>query len=459
MVPKMNIKIWLVLSSCFLWEAQAFSQVEVHFDEIFKQEKIQIEFREQTYRTKLDDSGLGLIQVADTLAPGYAVLYGPRSVNMFYLVPGKRQGIIRQQDKGIKFTGTAKAINEYLNGPFLNGLNPGYEKNEEDFMEKWEQLSKRLETHLDSLQLPSDFKKSERKRLYYVACNLLLNYPLHHSRALNLKSYSPQDGYYRKLSEMIKEDPSSHEYWEYRQVFRDWIRMLGERKKSQTGKPLDKLRCELEYIQNHVRDMKLAEYLVDACMSEYVRYFGAEGVEEFLSFYKKTVKNERRKTEFLQTYAQYVRLEQGRKAPNFSLSDMNGNKMNLSDWLGYYVYLDVWATWCGPCCRELPEFHKLQEQFKDKPIRFVSISIDADETAWKNRIEKDYWEGIQLHVNEGNSFQEDYKISFIPRFILIDREGRIIDAQMSRPSDPKTVETLSSLLLASDNKNPEQKGK
>ena len=304
----------------------------------------------------------------------------------------------------------------------------------------------RLQAHLDSLPLPADFKKSERKRLYYVACHSLLDYPLLHARLLRVKSYSPGERYYRKVSELLQEDPSAHEFWEYRQFFRNGIQLLGEKKKTETGKPLDKLKCELDYICNHIKDEELASYLVDESMSGYIRYFGTEGMEAFLPLYREKVKDEKQKAAFFRSYEQYTRLEKGRKAPHFSLLDKDGNRKNLSDWLGNYVYIDVWATWCGPCCRELPAFHKLKEEFKDKPICFVSISIDADEAAWRAKIEKDSLDGIQLRVNEEDTFKKDYKISWIPRFLLIDREGKVLDANMTRPSDTKTIEKLTALL-------------
>ena len=402
-----GLKIVFVLSCCFLWEAQAFSQVRVRFDATFGQEEIRIGFREQAYKVKLDESGVGRITIPDSLAPGYAALYGPRNVYSFYLVPGQQQEITKLNGQEIKFTGAAKAINIYLNSPFLNNRDPGYEKGEEEFLKEWALMPGRLQAHLDSLPLPADFKKSERKRLYYVACHSLLDYPLLHARLLRLKSYSPGERYYRKVSELLQEDPSAHEFWEYRQFFRNGIQLLGEKKKTETGKPLDKLKCELDYICNHIKDEELASYLVDESMSGYIRYFGTEGMEAFLPLYREKVKDEKQKAAFFRSYEQYTRLEKGRKAPHFSLLDKDGNRKNLSDWLGNYVYIDVWATWCGPCCRELPAFHKLKEEFKDKPICFVSISIDADEAAWRAKIEKDSLDGIQLRVNEEDTFKKD----------------------------------------------------
>ncbi len=445
------LKIGLVLSCCFLWEAQTFSQVKIRFGETFKQEEIQVGFREQSYKTKLDESGTGTINVPDTLAPGYAALYGPRSVCSFYLMPGQRQDIIQLPGEEIKFAGAAEVVNMYLNSSFWNNLNMAYGESEEKFLKDWELLPGRFFAHLDSLPLPSDFKNLERKRLYYVACNLLLGYPLRHARLLHLKSYSPGEEYYQKISEIMQENSSAKELGEYRQFFRDAVQLLGEKEKFGTGKSLDKLRYELNYIRGNIRDEELAAYLTDACMSGYIRYFGTEGVEEFVPFYNEKVKDGERKTAFFQSYNQYSRLEKGKSAPDFSLLDIKGNRLSLSDWLGNYVYIDVWATWCGPCCRELPAFHKLKEQFKDGPIRFVSISIDADEVAWRTKIEKDGWGGIQLHVNKGDTFREDYKISLIPRFILIDPEGKIIDANMSRPSESGTIKMLSFLLPDPEN--------
>lgn len=112
------MKIGFVLSCCFLWGAQAFSQLKICFDAAFGQEEVRIRFREQAYSVKLDESGVGWITVPDSLASGYAVLYGSRNVLSFYLVPGQQQEVTQLMGQEVKFAGAAKAINVYLNSPF-----------------------------------------------------------------------------------------------------------------------------------------------------------------------------------------------------------------------------------------------------------------------------------------------------------------------------------------------------
>ena len=92
---------------------------------------------------------------------------------------------------------------------------------------------------------------------------------------------------------------------------------------------MDKLKCELDYICNHIKDEELAGYLVDESMSGYIRYFGSEGMEAFLPLYREKVKDEKQKAAFFRSYEQYTRLEKGRKAPHFSLLDKDGNRTDI----------------------------------------------------------------------------------------------------------------------------------
>ena len=69
----------------------------------------------------------------------------------------------------------------------------------------------------------------------------------------------------------------------------------------------------------------------------------------------------------------------GKPSPDFELEDHKGGTKSLKDFKGKYVYIDVWATWCGPCLGQIPSLQKLEEKYKDKKIAFISISIDTPE--------------------------------------------------------------------------------
>ncbi len=111
----------------------------------------------------------------------------------------------------------------------------------------------------------------------------------------------------------------------------------------------------------------------------------------------------------------------------------------MEDLKGKLVYIDVWATWCGPCKGELPHLKKLEKAFHWKKVHFVSISVDENEAAWKKMVKEKKLGGIQLHADKAwsSDFVKAYKINGIPRFILLDKKGNIITADAPRPSSDK----------------------
>ena len=137
-------------------------------------------------------------------------------------------------------------------------------------------------------------------------------------------------------------------------------------------------------------------------------------------------------------------------SPTFNYENHKGGMTKLEDLRGKYVYVDVWATWCGPCIAELPSLKKVEEKFHDKNIEFVSISIDTkkDYEKWKKFVVTKELGGIQLFAdNDWNSdFVKAYGITGIPRFILIDPTGKIVNASADRPSNPALTTQLEALL-------------
>lgn len=135
----------------------------------------------------------------------------------------------------------------------------------------------------------------------------------------------------------------------------------------------------------------------------------------------------------------------GKEIPDFCYRDQNGEEVKFSSLKGKYVYIDMWATWCRPCCGEIPYMAELEKQFQGKNIHFVSLSCDKDLDAWKKKIETEKMGGIQLNSGGDPAFMKFFGIRGIPHFILLDQEGKIINPNMSRPSLDVTPEVLKRL--------------
>lgn len=140
----------------------------------------------------------------------------------------------------------------------------------------------------------------------------------------------------------------------------------------------------------------------------------------------------------------------GQESPGFNFDDINGKGRELKDFKGKYVYIDVWATWCGPCLKEVPNLQKIEERYKGKNIAFISISVDEekDYDKWKNLVKSKEMGGTQLITDKAwkSDFIQAYGINSIPRFILVDPKGYVVDADAKRPGDAELVKQLDALL-------------
>ena len=140
----------------------------------------------------------------------------------------------------------------------------------------------------------------------------------------------------------------------------------------------------------------------------------------------------------------------GKPSPVFAYENFKGGSTKLEDFKGKYVYIDVWATWCGPCRQEIPFLQKVEEKYHGKNIVFTSISVDVakDHEKWKKMVGEKALGGVQLFADKDwkSDFIQAYGINSIPRFILIDPKGNVVDADAKRPSDPALQEQLDKLL-------------
>lgn len=135
-----------------------------------------------------------------------------------------------------------------------------------------------------------------------------------------------------------------------------------------------------------------------------------------------------------------INTQKGCPVPDTMMETISGDEVSLSSMFGKVLYIDVWATWCGPCVKETPYFKELAEKFsREGRICFISLSVDIDKDRdkWVKFVgeEKPFWPQFRLAGTNNNDFCDKVGISSIPRFLLIGPDGKFINCDCARPSD------------------------
>ncbi len=127
--------------------------------------------------------------------------------------------------------------------------------------------------------------------------------------------------------------------------------------------------------------------------------------------------------------------QEGEPAIDFTYPDKDGNEFSLASFKGTLIYVDVWATWCGPCKAEIPYLQKLEEEYQDNcTITFLSVSVDTDKDAWLKMVKEKELGGTQLWADGWSEITKSYAIFGIPRFMLFSADGNVISTNAPKPS-------------------------
>ena len=121
------------------------------------------------------------------------------------------------------------------------------------------------------------------------------------------------------------------------------------------------------------------------------------------------------------------------KGEGCMLEDADGNVVEFSSFKGKYVYVDLWASWCGPCCKEVPHLQALEKELQNENVVFLSISTDTDKEAWKKKMVELGMHGNQLHDRD-NTLCNALNVKGIPFFLIYDKEGKLHTYKAMRPS-------------------------
>ena len=198
---------------------------------------------------------------------------------------------------------------------------------------------------------------------------------------------------------------------------------------------------------------RIREFLLAFDLHYWLSAFGiTPETESVLSRFNRRYPTSRYLPALKKNYNEWLAVSPGHPAPDFEGYTQDGKKISLKSLKGKIVYMDVWATWCGPCIAEIPASKRLQQEFlNEERVEFLNVSVDANKAHWETFLKKESeWKGLHIIVDHEmtQSFYKSYKLQGIPAYALIDQHGNIIDMKASRPSDSKILDQLKMVLNA-----------
>ncbi|HSV76675.1 MAG TPA: TlpA disulfide reductase family protein [Bacteroidales bacterium] len=301
-----------------------------------------------------------------------------------------------------------------------------------------------LETYTNKAELSEPFNTFFTAEMEYAAKNRLLAYPSTHQRLNQLPDpLTLPDGFFDFLNDPgIFNDNLLHS-----EAYANFLlAYLGY----QAG--LTPQRFAEGTSQNEI-NYTLAGELIPGESGAFAqvisinREFNFGSIEKAQALYDDFVArdiSEDLRTRVTRTWEGIQALMPGKPAPDFTLTDINGNEVSLSDFKGKVVYLKFWASWCGPCMRQVPPAAELKKRLADQEdLVFLYVSIDTDNNAWRSTVEHHGITGTHLVTPGRERGAPDlYQVKWIPTFYIIGRDGNIFDNRPPQPSDPRVDEVL-----------------
>jgi len=354
--------------------------------------------------------------------------------------------------KTVKFTGAGSIENQYLVDKtlILNGV-PNEELfrlNESEFLKKIGEIKTAVLAKYNAAKFSNpEFKTLEGKSINYLEQVFLTNYPSYHQHYAKLEDFKTSDAY-------PKFDPKTDLDNETDYLFSNAYKQLVNAKFNEAIETKITPADQFMYKFALPEIKKYKSQSIKNGLAQTLAYEINASNPDAKALYDELMvlsTNAKFKTDITDKFNKIKALSAGTPSPKFNYENHKGGKTSLESLKGKYVYIDVWATWCGPCRQEIPSLQKVEQQYEGKNIEFVSISIDAkkDYEKWKKLVTDQKLGGVQLVAdNDWNSqFVKDFAIDGIPRFILVGPDGNIVNADAPRPSDPQLISLLTTLKI------------
>lgn len=286
-----------------------------------------------------------------------------------------------------------------------------------------------------------------REQIKYQKIFSLTRYPGIHSFYTKNDSFEVSDNYPDAFKEIDPNNKIASVHFEYINALIKLVYKAASQRII-SGDTMDRALIYIQSIDSLVSNPKVKSELTFTLIKRFLTK--SKRPDEMIEMARQSV-NDSFKLDYLeQKYKKVVLTKAGNPSPTFTFINRSGKEVSLEDFRGQVVYIDIWASWCAPCIAEIPSFKKLQDTLKNEAIAFVSISYSDDQERWQKVLSDKNLGGVQLFSkNSNHAFFENYSVSGIPRYILLDQNLRIVAANADRPSNPQLQKQIRELLKKS----------
>lgn len=363
-----------------------------------------------------------------------------------YLENGKTVGVIIDSTSsgGIRFIGDLSEENNFLTSKqsdFENQYNALFDISAKDL----QSTKDLIETTKDSInadyanhwsgqsrELSSAFKELIKNRIQLNESRVLL--------AKAQKSESPFDDIIFQPQNILLDSDELFNLFEFRKYVFEYFEYKTDSLSSNlellSADQVDYWRQKYNAVESLFTNQSITDFLKTDVIFESIAKIRSSSLNPLIRDFKSDVSNGAYLSTINNRYNSILKPRRGTLAPDVIGETVDGDDFNLTQLKGKYVYIFVWATWCGPCKIEIPYYERMIEDYSEENIEFVGISVDRSKKKWIESFFYNPYPGLQVLVpgDWKSPLVTDYEISTIPQFILINPNGEIAELNAERPT-------------------------
>jgi peroxiredoxin len=402
-----------------------------------------------TFKVPADSKGNLFFKFKSNKAQTYQLEFNDK-LDLF-LIPGDSLTINKNGDGYIVSGGESAVLSNYyiIWKKHLENVFRSFDESKYYSLESKE-FTRTVFTYLDSIRAPllalskkranlnPEFLRLEQERLKYYVFIDFLSYAggMH-------KKFTGTDPvidlpFHNYLKDVNLNDSSLLELDQYKEFIVSYAANIGAKEfMSDSSAPKDKYSESsfmLNFILHEFTNQKVLDYVLYKVMYSRVNEFQLE--EKTLTGFKEHCKNQAYIKDVDERFRELRTIMPGTQAPDFTLYDFNDKARKLSDFRGKYVLLDFWGVTCGICMKEFPYLKQIEEDYMGLNIVFVGICIENNQELMRKKVKSLDLKGIQLitKLDLNSPLLKDYKINHTPVYMLIDKDGTIVDPRAPYPS-------------------------